>query len=55
MVRDHVEKQLKKWFPKRSFDIGMDTALLIGEPSVLATGLILDSDRNYLGLYFAGQ
>lgn len=41
MVRDHVEKQLKKWFPKRSFYIGMDTALLIGEPSVLATGLIL--------------
>ena len=41
MVRDHVEKQLKKWFPKRSFYIGMDTALLIGEPSVLATGLVL--------------
>jgi PTS system galactitol-specific IIC component len=41
LVRDAVEKQLKKWFPNREFYIGMDTALLIGEPSVLATGLIL--------------
>jgi PTS system galactitol-specific IIC component len=41
IVRDQVEGQLKKWFPKRKFYIGMDTALLIGEPSVLATGLIL--------------
>lgn len=41
IVRDAVESRLKKWFPKRSFYIGMDTALLIGEPSVMATGLIL--------------
>ncbi|MFD1441664.1 PTS galactitol transporter subunit IIC [Lacticaseibacillus hegangensis] len=41
IVRDQVEGQLKKWFPKREFYIGMDTALLIGEPSVLASGLIL--------------
>ncbi|MCI1858801.1 MAG: PTS galactitol transporter subunit IIC [Sporolactobacillus sp.] len=41
IVRDAVENQLKKWFPKRKFYIGMDTALLIGEPSVLASGLIL--------------
>lgn len=41
IVRDTVELQLKKWFPKREFLIGMDTALLIGEPSVLASGLIL--------------
>ncbi|WP_057817433.1 PTS galactitol transporter subunit IIC [Schleiferilactobacillus perolens] len=41
IVRDAVEKQMKKWFPNRKFYIGMDTALLIGEPSVLATGLIL--------------
>lgn len=41
IVRDTVEKRLKQWFPKRKFYIGMDTALLIGEPSVLASGLIL--------------
>lgn len=41
IVRDAAEVRLKQWFPKREFYIGMDTALLIGEPSVLATGLIL--------------
>lgn len=41
IVRDSVEKRLKQWFPNRKFYIGMDTALLIGEPSVLASGLIL--------------
>lgn len=40
-VRDGAEVQLKKWFPKREFNIGMDTALLIGEPSVMSTGLLL--------------
>ncbi|MEG2255119.1 MAG: PTS transporter subunit IIC, partial [Vagococcus sp.] len=41
IVRDAAEVKLKKWFPDREFYIGMDTALLIGEPSVLASGLIL--------------
>lgn len=41
MVRDRVDAQLKQWFPKRKFFIGMDTALLIDDPSVLATGLLL--------------
>lgn len=41
IVRDAVEAKLKKKFPNRDFYIGMDTALLIGEPSVLATGLLL--------------
>ncbi|WP_338215540.1 PTS galactitol transporter subunit IIC [Companilactobacillus muriivasis] len=41
MVRDRVDAQLKEWFPKRKFFIGMDTALLIDDPSVLATGLLL--------------
>lgn len=31
----------KIWFPNREFYIGMDTALLIGDSSVLATGLLL--------------
>ncbi len=36
-----LEAKLKAKFPGRDFYIGMDTALLIGEPSVLATGLLL--------------
>lgn len=40
-VRDGAEVRLKKWFPNREFYFGMDTALLIGEPSVLATGVLL--------------
>ena len=41
IVRDAAEVRLKQWFPNREFYIGMDTALLIGEPSVLSTGLVL--------------
>ncbi|MFT8748998.1 PTS transporter subunit IIC [Liquorilactobacillus nagelii] len=41
MVRDRVDEQLHQWFPTRKFYIGMDTALLIDDPSVLATGLLL--------------
>lgn len=41
IVRDAAEDKLKKKYPDRDFYIGMDTALLIGEPSVLATGLLL--------------
>lgn len=40
-VRDGAEVRLKKWFPNREFYFGMDTALLIGEPAVLATGVLL--------------
>jgi PTS system galactitol-specific IIC component len=41
MVKDHVIKKLKEWFPKRTFYIGMDTALLIDDAAVLTTGLLL--------------
>lgn len=41
IVRDAAEAKLKAKFPNRDFYIGMDTALLIGEPSVLATGLLI--------------
>lgn len=41
IVRDAAKAKLKAKFPGRDFYIGMDTALLIGEPSVLATGLLL--------------
>ncbi len=41
IVREAAEIRLKKIFPDREFYIGMDTALLIGEPTILATGLLL--------------
>jgi PTS system galactitol-specific IIC component len=41
LVRNQAESMLKKKFPNREFYIGMDTSLLIGEPTVLATGLLL--------------
>lgn len=40
-VRDAAEITLKKKFPNREFYIGLDTALLVGDPAVLATGLLL--------------
>ncbi|MCI1660068.1 MAG: PTS galactitol transporter subunit IIC, partial [Bifidobacterium psychraerophilum] len=54
-VRDAAEIQLKKWFPKREFFIGMDTALLIGEPSVLASGLLLIPIAIVLALILPGN
>lgn len=41
LVKDHVNTKLKVWFPNRKFYIGMDTALLIDDPAVLSTGLLL--------------
>lgn len=41
LVKDHVNVKLKEWFPDRQFFIGMDTALLIDDPAVLSTGLLL--------------
>lgn len=41
IVREAAEKSLKKRFPDREFYIGLDTALLIGHPAILATGLML--------------
>lgn len=41
IVRDAAEISLKKRFPNRDFYIGLDTALIIGEPAVLATGLLM--------------
>ncbi|MFT8987658.1 MAG: PTS transporter subunit IIC [Bifidobacterium psychraerophilum] len=54
-VRDAAEIQLKKWFPQREFFIGMDTALLIGEPSVLASGLLLIPIAIVLALILPGN
>lgn len=41
IVREAAETTLQKKFPGREFYIGMDTALLIAEPSILATGFLL--------------
>ncbi|RAS85494.1 PTS galactitol transporter subunit IIC [Priestia endophytica] len=41
IVREAAEVLLKKKFPDREFYIGLDTALLVGNPAVLATGLLL--------------
>lgn len=54
-VRDAAEKQLKIWFPNREFYIGMDTALLIGDSSVLATGLLLIPITILLAFILPGQ
>lgn len=40
-VRDAAELSLKSKFPNREFYIGLDTALLVGDPAVLATGLLM--------------
>lgn len=54
-VRDAAEKQLKVWFPNRQFFIGMDTALLIGDSSVLATALLLIPITILLALILPGN
>ena len=36
-----IRNRLQKWMPNRSFNIGLDTAILIGHPSTLAAGIIL--------------
>lgn len=55
IVRDAAESKLKEKFPTRNFYIGMDTALLIGEPSVLATGLLLIPVAVILALILPGN
>lgn len=41
IIREAAEAFLKKKWPNRTLFIGMDTALLVGDPAVLATGLLL--------------
>ena len=36
-----IRTKLQKWMPNRSFNIGLDTAILIGHPTTLAAGIIL--------------
>lgn len=41
IVRDAIEAKLKEKFPDRDVLIGMDVALLVADPAIIATGLLL--------------
>ena len=53
VIRDAAEEFMKKLFPGREFYFGMDTALLIGEPSIIATSLLLIPTALVLAMIFA--
>lgn len=55
VIRDAAEARLKKLFPKREFYIGMDTALLIGEPCIIATSLLLIPTALLLAMVLPGN
>lgn len=46
---------MKQRFPDREFYIGLDTALLIGNPAVLATGLLLIPGALILAILLPGN
>ncbi|AKN32532.1 PTS system galactitol-specific transporter subunit IIC [Clostridium carboxidivorans P7] len=54
-VRDAAEVSLKKKFPDREFYIGLDTALLVGDPAVLASGLLLIPASLLLAIILPGN
>lgn len=54
-IRDAAQITLKKRFPDREFYIGLDTALLIGDPAVLATGILLIPAALVLALALPGN
>lgn len=41
ILRINAEKQLSLWFPNRTFYIAMDVSMLLGDPAVLTTGLLM--------------
>ncbi|WP_408008199.1 PTS galactitol transporter subunit IIC [Pseudalkalibacillus sp. A8] len=55
IIREATEKMLKKRFPDREFYIGLDTAILVGNPAVLATGLLLIPGTLLLALILPGN
>ncbi|MED4072207.1 PTS transporter subunit IIC [Priestia endophytica] len=55
IVREAAEVLLKKKFPDREFYIGLDTALLVGNPAVLATGLLLIPGALLLSIILPGN
>ena len=55
IVREAAEILLKSRFPDREFYIGLDTALLVGNSSVLATGLLLIPGALLLAVILPGN
>lgn len=55
VIRDAAEIHMKKLFPNREFYFGMDTALLIGEPSIIATSLLLIPTALVLAMILPGN
>lgn len=55
VIRDAAEEFMKKLFPGREFYFGMDTALLIGEPCIIATGLLLIPAALVLAMVLPGN
>ena len=55
VIRDAAETYMKKLFPDREFYFGMDTALLIGEPCIIATSLLLIPTSLILAMILPGN
>lgn len=55
IIRNSAEDYMKKLFPGREFYFGMDTALLIGEPSIIATALLLIPTALLLAMILPGN
>ncbi len=55
VIRDAAEEFMKKLFPGREFYFGMDTALLIGEPCIIATSLLLIPTALILAMVLPGN
>ena len=55
VIRDAAETYMKKLFPDREFYFGMDTALLIGEPCIIATSLLLIPTALVLAMILPGN
>ena len=55
VIRDAAETYMKKLFPDREFYFGMDTALLIGEPCIIATSLLLIPTALILAMILPGN
>lgn len=55
VIRNAAEKFMTKLFPGREFYFGMDTALLIGEPCIIATSLLLIPASLVLAMILPGN
>lgn len=55
ILRSGVSKQLKTWFPAREFFIAMDVSVLIGDPAVMTTGLLMIPFSLFLSFVLPGN